>query len=100
MPFASSDPHDYFSIEILSARIIVWPMNFTRHRRVLSEASVGTRVGVCLGAIVGVVGDGGLRLALMCQSKGLEDRASLSTVRRRLREKQKKWLVIMHSRLE
>ena len=80
MLLASSHPHDDFSIKVLGARIILWPMDLPCHRCVLTEAVVDGRIAIRLGPVLQVVVDIGRRLALVGHSKCLEDGASLATM--------------------
>ena len=66
-------PHDDgLSIEILGARIVVWPMERPRHLNVLTDAGVDARIHVCLGWVLQVEGDVGRRLALVGHTPCLE----------------------------
>ena len=49
MLLALPRPHDGLSIEVLGARIVVWPMERPRHLSVLTDAGVDAQVHVCLG---------------------------------------------------
>ena len=80
MLLASSHPHDDFSIKVLGARIILWPMDLRCHQCVLTEAVVNGRIVVRLGPVLWVVVDVGRRLALVGHSKCLEDGARLATM--------------------
>ena len=80
MLLASSHPHDVFSIKVLGARIILWPMDLPCHRCVLTEEVVDGRIAVRLGPVLRVVVDVGRRLALVGYSKCLEDGARLATL--------------------
>ena len=80
MLLASSHPHDDFSIKILGARIVLWPMDRPCHRCVLTEAAVDGRIAVHRGRVLRVVVDVGRRLALVGHSKCLEDGARLATM--------------------
>ena len=64
MLLASSHPHDDFSIKVLGARIVLWPMDLPCHRCVLTETVMDGRIAVRLGPILRVVVDIGRRLAL------------------------------------
>ena len=80
MLLASSHPHDDFSIKVLSARIVLWPMDLPCHRCVPTEAVVDGRIAVRLGPVLWVVVDVGRRLALVGLSKCLEDGARLAII--------------------
>lgn len=80
MLLALSHPHDDLSINVLGARIMLWPMGRPCRRRVLTDAGVDARVRVRLGRVLQVEGDVGRRLALVGHSKCLEDGARLATM--------------------
>ena len=80
MLLASSHPHDDFSIKVLGAQIVLWPMDLPCHRCVLTEAVVDGHIAVRLGPVLWVVADAGRRLALVGHSKCLEDGARLATM--------------------
>ena len=82
-----SQPHDDVTLEVSGARIKFWPMDLSRHRRVLAEATVHAQVTVCLGRVLRVVDEVGvLCLALVCQGICLERGALLAGVEPRLQE--------------
>jgi len=78
MLLAPSCPHDHFSINGLSARIVVWPVDLPCHLCVLEDAAMDVRIAICRGWVLRVVADIGRRLALVGQSKCLELRARLA----------------------
>jgi hypothetical protein len=59
MLLASSNPHDDLCIKVLGAWVVVVSMERPCRRRVLIDAGVDGRVGVCLGRVLWVVGDVG-----------------------------------------
>ena len=72
MLLASSHPHHDFSINVLGARIEVWPVNLPSHLCILADAAVYARVVVRLGRVVWVEIDIGRRLALFGEDPCLE----------------------------
>ena len=80
MLLASSNPHDGLSINVIGARIIVWPMDRPCHRRVVTNMVVDAFVGVRLRRVVRVEGDVGCRLALVGHGICNELRALLATM--------------------
>jgi hypothetical protein len=80
MPLASSDPHEDISVDVLSPRIVIWPMNQLCHGSVLTEAAVDGGVAIRFGPILRVVGDVRRRLALVGHSIHREDGARLATM--------------------
>ena len=65
MLLASSGRHDHFSIKVMGARIILWATDLPCHRCVSFETAVDGLVAVRRGRVLRVVGDVGLRLALV-----------------------------------
>jgi hypothetical protein len=55
MPLVSSDPHEDISIDVLSPRIVIWPMDLLGHGGVLTEAAIGGKVVVRLGPVLRVI---------------------------------------------
>ena len=88
MLLASTHPHDDLYIKVLGARVVLWPMDRPCRRHVLTDAGVDARVGVCLGRVLWVVGDGGRHLALVGHTPSLEVGALLTTMCLRLRERE------------
>jgi hypothetical protein len=80
MSLASSDPHEHIGVDRLGAEIIFWAMDLLRHGGVVIKAVVDGGVGVGLGHVIRVVGDVGLRLALMGHSIGREGGARSATM--------------------
>ena len=80
MLLALPRPHDGLSIEVLGARIMVWPMERPHHLSVLTDAGVDAQVRVCLGWVLQVEADVGRRLALVGHTPCLEVQASLATM--------------------
>ena len=89
MFFASSHPHNDFSIKGLGPRIPVWPMDLSSHLCVRLDTTVDGRVAVRRGRVVRVVGDVGCRLALAGQSPSQERGALLAFMWGRLRKRKK-----------
>ena len=52
MLLALPHPHDCLSIEVMGARIVVYPIERPRHLSVLIDAGVDARVRVCLGRVL------------------------------------------------
>jgi hypothetical protein len=80
MLLASSHSHDDFSIKVLGARIVLWPMDLPCHRCVLTKAVVDGRIAVHRGRVLWVVVHVRRRLALVGQSPCLELGARLATM--------------------
>ena len=72
MLLASSHPHHDFSINVLGARIEVWPVNLPSHLCILVDATVYARMAVRLGQVVWVEIDIGHHLALFREDPCLE----------------------------
>ena len=89
MLFASSRPHDDFSINGLRNRVKLWPMNFLCHGGIPTEAAVDACVAVHFGQILRVEGDIGHRLHFVRQIICLDLGARLSTMYRTDCEKRK-----------
>ena len=80
MLLASSRPHNYFSIKVMGARIVLWAMDRPCHRCVSIEAAVDGLVAVRRGRVLRVVGDVGCHLCLVGQSICHELGAGLATM--------------------
>jgi hypothetical protein len=80
MSLASCDSHDDISVDVLSPRIIIWPMNLLCHGGVLMKVVVDGGVTIHLGPVIRVVGDVGRRLALVGHSISREDGARMATM--------------------
>jgi hypothetical protein len=78
MHLASSDPHEDISVDVLSPRIVIWPMDLLCHVSVLG----GCRQRGCYTpwAHLRVVGNVGCCLALVGHCVGREDGARLATM--------------------
>ena len=72
MLLALSDPHNHRPINVVGARIPLWPMDRPSRLRVLRETGVHSRVGVRLGRVARVVGDRGRGLPLVGHGVGRE----------------------------
>ena len=68
MLLALSEPHDHRPIDVVGARILVWPMDRPRLRHVRTNAGVDARVAVGLGRVIRGEGDSGRRLTLAGQT--------------------------------
>ena len=68
MLLALSEPHDHRPIDVIGARILVWPMDRPYLRRVRTDAGVDARVAVGLGRVIRGEGDNGHRLTLAGQT--------------------------------
>jgi hypothetical protein len=79
MSLASSDSHEDISIDVLSPRIVIWPMNLLCHGSVLMKAAVDGGVAIHLGPIIRI-GDVGRRLAFVGHSISQEDGARMATM--------------------
>jgi hypothetical protein len=80
MLLALSDPHDHRPINVIGARIPVWPMDRPCLRRIRTDAGVDARVAVGLGRVIRGEGDIGRRLTLAGQTICHERGDGLATV--------------------
>jgi len=78
MLLASSHPHHDFAINILGARIELWPVNLPCHHCILGDAAVDAWMAVRLRRVLRVEVDVGRRLALFGQNPCLELGARLA----------------------
>jgi hypothetical protein len=80
MLLAMSDPHDSHPINIVGARIPVWPLDRPCLRRVGVDAGVDARVAVRLRWVIRAEGDIESRLSLASQSIRHERGQRLATM--------------------
>jgi hypothetical protein len=80
MLLAFFHPHDDLAIKVRGGQSILWPMDRPSHLSVLTEALGDAFIGVRLGWVLGVLVDGGRRLALVGHSPCLELSAWLVTM--------------------
>ena len=78
MLLASSHPHHDFSVNILGARIELWPVNLPCHRCILGDTVVDAWMVVRLRRVLWVEVDVNRRLALFGQNPCLELGARLA----------------------
>jgi hypothetical protein len=84
MLLVMSDPHDSRPINIISAWILVWPLDRPCLRCIGADAGVGARVAVRLGRVIRAKGDIRSRLSLVSQSIRHERGQRLATMRHQL----------------